>query len=112
MGWGRDTTPQPELTFLQAKYLSAQGLAIAAATGCLIGVGHSMLNRTERGVNDKMEDHSIWRSAIGGTVLFGGLYLAAPPFLRAAMGFEPVVPGRKTALKALAELEGGSTSWW
>jgi len=80
-------------------------------TGAAIGVGYQILNRKEKGDSENDDVAGVSRSAVGGAVLFGGLYIAAPGWLRASMGFEPIVPGRTAALQAMQREEDlGSTS--
>ena len=61
----------------------------------------------EFGKDDRIRVDSIIRSFFGGGLLFGALYIMAPPSLRWFMGFEPVVPGREKYLERLRDLEQG-----
>ena len=99
--------PPPKITWTEARYLSAQGLCIAALTGALLGAGHTMLNRMDRAKysDDRLKARALARGAAGGAVLFSGLYVMSPANLRYAMGFEPVVVGRERAIKAMCKAE-------
>lgn len=107
-----DAPPLPTLTYMQARYMSAEGLFIAVTTGAAMGVGYQMINRTEKGPAEQDDLSGAGRSAGGGAVLFGALYVAAPGWLRFNMGFEPIVSGRTAALEAMAKQENLGTGWF
>ena len=109
--------PVPELNWFEAHYYSKQGLGVAVGSGAILGVAYTALLRTdqnvqrrhmgESGKDERFTLGSFLRSFLGGGLMFGALYVMAPPSLRWFMGFEPVVPGRELYLKQQSDLEHG-----
>ncbi len=55
--------------------------------------------------DDRLKGRALARGALGGAVLFSGLYVMSPSWMRYAMGFEPVIVGRERAIKARYDKE-------